>query len=221
MKKTQLKTDPSAAAPPRIRQPRQRRSQESLDALLQAAEMEIARSGVDGLTIADLLRRAGMSNGAFYLRFQNKDALIAETQDRFLTRVESQLESDFQALAQERLDFDATLTRAATAIVAVFRENAKLIEGFVRHAPRDSGLGMRANQAASFVRNLFGTAMSRHRAAIRHPDPDRAILMAYETIVAVVIERVSNPQGGLAQKPLDWTGLDIEIPRLLRAYLAS
>ena len=51
------------------RTPRQKRSRESLERLLDATEEQISAVGVESFTVADVVRRAELSVGAFYARF--------------------------------------------------------------------------------------------------------------------------------------------------------
>ena len=60
------------------RQPAQQRAQQSLDSILDSASALIGQQGVDGFSMAELARRAGMSKPALYRYFPNKQAIIQE-----------------------------------------------------------------------------------------------------------------------------------------------
>ena len=66
--------------------PRQRRSQRSLEKLLDAAEEQIRTEGFENLTVNNVVSRVGLSVGAFYARFPDKTALIHAVQERFHER---------------------------------------------------------------------------------------------------------------------------------------
>jgi AcrR family transcriptional regulator len=53
-------------------------------ALLEAARLEFARSGLDRARVEDIARRAGISKGAFYLHFDSKEDAFQEILQRFL-----------------------------------------------------------------------------------------------------------------------------------------
>jgi AcrR family transcriptional regulator len=60
----------------------QGRSRETRERLLEAAEKVFAKKGYDGAKLSDIAEEAGVSVGAVYFRFKDKDALfqaIAET----------------------------------------------------------------------------------------------------------------------------------------------
>jgi AcrR family transcriptional regulator len=68
-----------------IAAPRQSRSQLGLVKMLQAGRELIEASGnLDNLSINDIVDRAGTSIGAFYRRFDNKDAFFEVVQDQVM-----------------------------------------------------------------------------------------------------------------------------------------
>src|SRR5690606_36160352 len=67
------------------RQARSRRTQEKL---LAAAERLLARRVLDSLTVADIAGEAGVSVGAFYARFEGKQALVPLLGARYAVTLE-------------------------------------------------------------------------------------------------------------------------------------
>lgn len=144
----------------RIRPPAQARSRRSLERMLKAGEMLIAKHGVEGLIIADVVRRAKSSNGAFYARFADKDALIREVQERFLQHIEELMLGALADLDAGDLDIETAAGMITRTIAAVFREHASLIAAFIRGAGRDEVLRRRASKTflrqASAISDLLG-----------------------------------------------------------------
>ena len=62
--------------PPTVNIPKQKRSLEKFNAMLDAAERLFAEQGIPQTSVAQIVETAGVSIGAFYQRFENKDALI-------------------------------------------------------------------------------------------------------------------------------------------------
>ena len=52
---------------------------ENRQKILQAAAREFKARGFDAVTVADVMKAAGLTHGAFYGHFQSKDDLIAQT----------------------------------------------------------------------------------------------------------------------------------------------
>lgn len=81
----------------------------SHDRIVQAAARAIRRSGYDGTGVADIMKAAGLTHGAFYAHFDSREAMLAEAADRagaesnaFGARVvaAAPAEQAFQALIQ-------------------------------------------------------------------------------------------------------------------------
>lgn len=51
---------------------------EARDRIVSAAAKRIREAGVAGLKVADIMADAGLTHGAFYAHFENKDALVTE-----------------------------------------------------------------------------------------------------------------------------------------------
>src|SRR5215475_2161370 len=98
-------------------EPQQARSRESLQKLLKAAEEVLGQHGVDGATIPRIAEHAGLSPGAVYRRFRDKDALLETVILNILERQE------------ERLRTSMTPEMAAQIPLPVFAE--QIINGMV------------------------------------------------------------------------------------------
>src|SRR3954464_4568846 len=59
--------------------------QESLDKILDAAARRIREEGLDGAAIVPVMRDAGLTHGAFYSHFSNKDYLANAAFTRAIT----------------------------------------------------------------------------------------------------------------------------------------
>src|SRR5580765_1998696 len=69
------------------KQPRQGRSQVTVDAIVTAAERVIERTGVTGLTTTAVAEIAGVSIGSLYQYFPNREAILGAVVERALDRV--------------------------------------------------------------------------------------------------------------------------------------
>src|SRR5437762_12309546 len=80
----------------RFHPPQQHRSQETLHRILDAAEWVLDSKSFTEATLAEIMERAGVTVGAFYRRFPDKDALLHLLDERFFR--------EMQARADELLD---------------------------------------------------------------------------------------------------------------------
>lgn len=81
----------------------------SHERIVSAAAKAIRRSGYDGTGVADIMKEAGLTHGAFYAHFESREAMLAEAADRagaeanaFAARIIGSVppEQALQALAQ-------------------------------------------------------------------------------------------------------------------------
>ena len=69
------------------KQPVQRRSQQMVESLVDAAGLVIAEQGLDQFTTVAVAARAGVSVGSLYQYYANKEALLAALLDRLTRRL--------------------------------------------------------------------------------------------------------------------------------------
>ncbi|MFM2409665.1 MAG: hypothetical protein RL481_493 [Pseudomonadota bacterium] len=84
------------------KQPRQARSQATIDAIIEAAAQLISAQGLTGFNTNAVAERAGLSIGSLYQYFPNKDAIMAalirRTQDERATALRSALAEPYRSL---------------------------------------------------------------------------------------------------------------------------
>jgi AcrR family transcriptional regulator len=64
----------------------------SINKILDSAEEYIQEKGINNIDIIEICKLAGLSKGAFYHHFQNKQHLLIEIFNRWLNRVSSEVE---------------------------------------------------------------------------------------------------------------------------------
>ncbi len=76
---------------PLIRPPQQRRSQESLERVLQAGFELLQERGFDGFTLQEVSARANVSIGSIYARVPSRESLIKAVYERAMVWTEEQI----------------------------------------------------------------------------------------------------------------------------------
>lgn len=61
------------------------KAEENREKVLLAAGMLFRQKGIDGVSVADIMKAAGLTHGAFYGQFKSKDDLIAQSVARALS----------------------------------------------------------------------------------------------------------------------------------------
>ena len=201
------------------RMPRQKRSRESLERLLDAAEDQIRTEGLESLTINSVVSRVGLSVGAFYARFPDKTALIHAVQDRFHNKLEPIIEAEML----EEAGSCATLADAVNAAIEVLIRDVtserELSRAFMMMSVFDAVLRSRGEMVNRVRREALIKVLMPHCAEIGHPDPVLAIDIAYGMYAAVVRGRLIFGLEHELYYGIDNATLYGELKRALTLYL--
>jgi AcrR family transcriptional regulator len=173
-----------------VRPPRQARSQETLDRILDAAEALVAEKGFEDTPVAEVVRRAGSSVGAFYARFHDKEGLLHALYERYY---EEAVATADHALAPARWE-GASVAEIVGAVVpflvAIFRERQGLMRAFVVRNHTHPEFQARQQRLSHHVIARLSALVLARRKELAHPDPERAtrfglmlVFSALETMI--------------------------------------
>jgi len=174
--------------------PQQARSRESLDRLLKAAVEVLGRRGVAGTTIPRIAAHAGLTPGAVYRRFRNKDVLletailsILDNQDKFL-----RLSLTPEAAAQ--IPFPILAEQIINTLVVSYRANASLLRA-VRQILQDKEGTVFWKKAGKLELRTFEhlVAIFVATGAIKHESPRAAVGLGLMMLIGTLWEVVVNP----------------------------
>jgi AcrR family transcriptional regulator len=107
----------------------QARSRATRERLLEAAETVFAAKGYDGAKISDIAEEAGVSVGAVYFRFRDKDALFFAIAEAFIEQARTGLDALFSG--QAKMDSETVIRTFVTATAANFRRHKGMFRAIV------------------------------------------------------------------------------------------
>ena len=196
--------------------PQQERSTRFLMRVLEAAEGILRRDGSEGLTMPAVARKAGVSVGGIYRRFQTKQDLLRAIKDRHLARSETAMA---EAMDAGHHSLEAVVRAFLTTLIRDSAPGSESLFGVFMEAQAEDAV-MKARGQASEARHRasFAQALAPFRDRIPHADPDAAIDMAFLMAVSVLMRRVKDK--GLSQ-PIGWSDLRRELARAMIAYLQA
>jgi AcrR family transcriptional regulator len=174
-----------------VRPPQQARSQETLDRLLDAAEQLVGEKGFGDATIAELVRRAGSSVGAFYARFRDKDGLLYALYERYLEQAIATTDAALDPRRWDGASIPEIVHAVVPFLVSVYRERQGLIRAFVLRNHVDPEFRARQERLSHYVNAGLSRLLLARAGEIRHPDPARAatfgLTMTVNTIESAVL----------------------------------
>jgi AcrR family transcriptional regulator len=172
--------------------PQQARSRESTRRLLKAAAEVLGQHGVEGTTIPRIAQHAGLTPGALYRRFPDKDALLETVIIGILERQDERLRISFTPAMARQIPLAVFAEQLIGSMIVSYRANARLLRAlrqFVQgrdhtlFCKRAVKLEMRTLQ---YVVDLFLA----HRKDVKHPDPQMAIYFALMTLTTTLTELI-------------------------------
>ena len=205
---------------PRFRPPQQTRSQETLDRILDAAEQVLEEKSFTEATLAEIMDRAGVTVGAFYRRFPDKDALLHLIDQRFFD--ELYVRAD-ELLDPERWRGSSTseiLDTVARTGVELYRRRRGILRSLFLRARVDPVIQHTARQVNEhYCSRLRALLLGPDRSAeVTHPNPHRAVALGFRMFLGALRETTVFNETWPEEEMLE-PSLDAELARQYRAYL--
>lgn len=173
------------------REPKQQRSRQTVDAVLEAVPRVLRRHGAESITTNRLAEAAGVSIGSLYQYFPEKQAIFMALHDRHVDRVRHALEGTMFDCAAVSLD---EFTRELVERVAnVHSEDAELHE-LVSGAVPGSATGFKSALQAVFEQVLSPTKQDRYA-----PEDAKRMLFVLPHLVEALVHGVAHQQQALSR----------------------
>jgi AcrR family transcriptional regulator len=204
-----------------VRPPKQARSQETLDRILDAAEALVAEKGFADTPVSEIVRRAGSSVGAFYTLVPDKDALLHGLYERYLEQATATADDALDPARWDGAGIALVLDEVVRFLVEIYREQRGLIRAFVVRNHTDPTFQARRERLSHYVNARLTALLLARRDEIAHPDPERAAAFGL-TLVFSTLDNVmlfgEMRSGTLALSDAD---LAAELTRAYLAYLGT
>jgi AcrR family transcriptional regulator len=206
---------------PRFRPPQQTRSQATLDRILDAAESVLAEKSFSEATLAEIMDRAGVTVGAFYRRFPDKDALLHLLDNRFFAELYELAQtllgdSKWQGATVPQIVHEVTATA-----VRLYRQRRGLLRSLFLRARTDPVIMKSARDVnAHYIERLQALLLARGD-QISHPDPKRAVELGFMVLTGALRETVLFGEVWPNVSAVVDDDLPKELARVYLAYLGA
>jgi AcrR family transcriptional regulator len=172
--------------------PQQARSRESLRKLLKAAAEVLGQHGVEGTTIPRIAQHAGLTPGAVYRRFPDKDALLETAILGILERQDERLRVALTPEMARQIPLTVFAEQMISNMLISYRASAGLLRAvrqFVQ-ARYETAFYKKAAKLEMRTFQYFMELFLEHRKEIRHRDPPVAVAFALVTLTSTLIELI-------------------------------
>jgi AcrR family transcriptional regulator len=203
---------------PLIRPPQQRRSQESLERVLQAGFELLRERGFEGFTLQEVSQRANVSIGSIYARVPSREALIMAVYERAMLWTEEQagpLEQAAHRPGTTREQIEAIAAEAASQVLT----HGDVLRVFMRQAPLEPWIMERAAVKSQATCEVFTRAVLEHRDEIRHDDPELAADIAWRLVYNTTARRITHGPTFESERAVSDEQLERELARAVADYL--
>jgi AcrR family transcriptional regulator len=220
----QKKATKSSAKRSRSLEPRQERSRESERKLIKAAAEVLGQHGVDGTTIPRIAAHAGLTPGAIYRRFSDKDALLEAVILGILERQDQHLKTGPSAETVGQIPLPIFAEQLVHSLLVSYRANAALFQAIRKFAQESRNNDFRRKvgrlETRSFERLVDMILAS--ATEITHPEPRVAASLGLMMVISTLLELLlqgSDTRAWKAVVPQDDATLKRELTRAFLSYL--
>jgi AcrR family transcriptional regulator len=204
--------------------PQQARSRESTRKLLKAAAEVLGQHGVEGTTIPRIAQHAGLTPGAVYRRFPDKDALLETVIIGILERQDERLRMALTPAMARQIPLAVFAEQVIASMLVSYRANARLLRAlrqFVQGRDHSSFYKRVARLEMRTLQYLVELFLV-HRKEVKHPDPQMAVSFALMTLTSTLIELIlvdHDMKNWQSVIPNDDESLKRELLRSFLSYL--
>ena len=204
---------------PYSRAPKQTRSRQSFDRMLDTAIEIINEGGLSALTLAEVSRRSRVSIGSIYCRVDSKDALIREVQARALTEMDHEFAVLVNKVRRKGLGLRELVPTIVRELALYLKRHARLLNAFMQQAAVDpviESVGRKSWQQNGLDFKLV--LLERH-AEFRHPNPEHAAAMCFTVVYGCLARYLGLGVGGNADIDSNWNELIEDLGLMTLGFL--
>src|SRR5690242_13744108 len=202
-----------------VRPPKQRRSQQSLERVIDASKQLLEEKGFEGFTIQDVSQRADVSVGAIYARFGNKESLLRAVHLAVMESIRPEHEAVGAVDAKPTKAARDIIVDAVHTVAGIFRGNEKLLRAFMHLGAVDAEISRRGSESSIDLARQFGTTVLAHRREITHPQPELAVDVAFRMAYCTFARQVMYGPAFESEQAIAWDELVDEVGTACAAYL--
>ena len=214
----------SHAQPPRVpwvKTPKQTRSAETAERLLEASMKILSERGLDGFTISEVCKAADRPSSSLYHLFTDKDTIIRATLERLTEELSLTAAAGLKGEEWESVPLVDILDGYIRWNLRMNRRYAGILEAqrvfAVKHPEEHRRMQGRLKNNTTLLLDL----MRPHYSEIGHEDPESACRMVIDTLRAAISRRMalSSPSSNRGRSKKSDDEFASELLRMMSAYL--
>jgi AcrR family transcriptional regulator len=199
-----------------VRAPKQKRSRESYERVLDAAHGLLEENGFEGFTVQEVAARANVSVGAIYERFGNKETLLRTVHARLMDTMADFRVEDPAGEPTNASEVIGQLVRRVSATMAAHRA---ILRAFMHLGALDEVISHRGSLESIELSRRFKEALAPYASEFRSADPEVALDVAFRLTYSTLARQVMYGPLFESDIELDWNRLTGELADACARYL--
>lgn len=186
-----------------IRPPKQRRSREAWNRVLDTGVELLEDGGYEAFTIAAVCDRAGVAPPAIYARTSTKDALFLAVYEHGIARLRAEQEVFADGNHWAGLEPDTLVRSAVAEMIGISLRHTRFLRAIVLTSAAHPEVQRRGSRYSRELGERFATVLRPLAGMITHADPEAAIWSSFDTLFAASMIRVAYGPGFATAVPVD------------------
>jgi AcrR family transcriptional regulator len=186
-----------------VRPPKQRRSREAWNRVLDAGVAILEEAGYDAFTIAAVCERARVAPPAIYARTASKDALFLAVYEHGIARLRAEQEIFADTARWAELGPVELVREAVAEMVGISLRHQPFLRAVVLISAAHPEVQRRGSGYSREFGEQFGRVLARVADEMSQNDPERAIGACFETAFSTSIIRVAYGPAFASPEPRD------------------
>jgi AcrR family transcriptional regulator len=204
------------------RKPKQTRSQQSYDRMLEAATKILNEGGLQELTLAEVSRRSKVSIGSIYCRVDGKEDLLRAVQVRSMAQMDREFALLLTRVRRRALPLRELVPTMVRELGNFLRRHSHLLSAFMQQAATDPVIQTTGAKSWQQTALDFKLILLERRAEFGHPDPEHAAEMCFLIVYGCLARFLGfNSLDSEAQGlPTNWNELIDDLGLMMLGFLA-
>lgn len=202
-----------------VRLPRQARTRAAWERILTSGLQILEEDGYEGLTIAGLCERAGVTPPTIYARAPSKEALMLAIYDHAVQHITRSDTLDPEDVMWQELPAERVIPEAVTAITRIWLRNARLLRALVVRAGEDPETFRRGGEQSIDLARRFRRILLSRADVISGQNAERRADACFRIVYAALVQRVMFGSGFESDLPLSDAQLQAALIEMVRRFL--
>jgi len=186
-----------------VRPPKQRRSREAWNRVLDAGVAILEDGGYDAFTIAAVCERAQVAPPAIYARTTSKDALFLAVYEHGIAALRGEQQVFADEARWSGLDAAALIRAAVAEMIGISLRHERFLRAVVLISAAHEEVARRGSRYSQELGEGFARVVLRAAGEIRHEDVEAAVRSIFGTVFATSIIRIAYGPGFATPSPVD------------------